>query len=130
MLEAGGAEVKDTWIGEDKEAEAEIIVDPDRDADEETTGSEVEVVFGADADANAEADTDTKSDTDGATEAVPDRETDPEMTGTGVTTGAAKSLLVEISWRVTGTGRTVTILIGWAAGEFCAAGAGLRSLAS
>lgn len=121
MLEAGGAEIKETWTEEDIEAEARM--DPDRDGDKETMGPEMSAVFDVDADADAVAVA------VAVTEAVPDREADLEMTGTGVAIGDASSLLVVISRRVTGTGRTVTILIGRAAGEFCA-GAGFSSFAS
>lgn len=125
LLEAGGAEVKEIWTGEDIEAEARM--DPDRDGDKGTTDPELNAALNADANANADADAD--ADAVAVMEAVPDRKADLEMTGTGVTTGDANSLLVVISRRVTGKGRTVTILIGRAPGEFWA-GAGFSSLAS
>ena len=97
-------------------------MDPDRGGgDKASTDPEMDAVFAPDADTDADA--------DAVTEAIPDRKADLEMIGTGVTTGDAKSLVVVMSRRVAGTGRTVTILIGRFAGEFCA-GAGFSSLAS
>lgn len=123
--------MEDTWTGEDTEteaeAEAEVRIDPDCNGDNGgTTGPDVDAEFGA------EPDTDT--DADGVAEAVPDRGNGLDTTpGTGVTTttgGGEGSPLAGISRRVAGTGRTVTILTGRAAGEFCWAGAGFSSLAS